>query len=213
MYIYKFRVQVEEIEDYIRDIEISVNQTFEDFHNSIIECNGLDGKELASFFICDSKWRKQRELTLMDMGVEEISADIAQYDDEDYEDLNKSIKVPRTLMKKSAINQYIDDPHQYIIYMYDYINPKIFYIELIKTTEAQSGTNYPRCTLSEGKLPDNKKNNFPILGTIGDEDFDNIDDVDEEELLIDDIDDLSEEVNEEESGFENDNPDFDNEKF
>ena len=48
MHVYKFRVLSEEQNEFVRDIEISSIQTFEDFHKIILQTSGLDGKELAN---------------------------------------------------------------------------------------------------------------------------------------------------------------------
>lgn len=181
MYSYKFRVTTEEVEDFVRDIEILSNQTFEEFHYFILESIEVSQSELASFFVCDQKWRKKQEVTLIDMGVDDLQDDF----DEDEEDKKLSPKIPCSVMKDSVLNQFIDDPHQRIIYEYNYTNPIVFYIELLKTTQAVQGIEYPRCTQLVGKLPENKNNIFPIIGEIGDEmdmmaDFD--EDVDDSDL-------------------------------
>jgi hypothetical protein len=181
MYSYKFRVTTEEVEDFVRDIEILSNQTFEEFHYFILESIEMSQSELASFFVCDQKWRKKQEVTLIDMGVDDVQDDF----DEDEEGKKMSPKIPCSVMKDSVLNQFIDDPHQRIIYEYNYTNPIVFYIELLKTTQAVQGIEYPRCTQLVGKLPENKNNIFPIIGEIGDEmdmmaDFD--DDSDDSDL-------------------------------
>jgi hypothetical protein len=182
MYSYKFRVTTEEVEDFVRDIEILSNQTFEEFHYFILESIEVNQSELASFFICDQKWRKKHEVTLIDMGVEDVQDDV-----DDEEDKKFSSKIPCVVMKDAVLNQFIDDPHQKIMFEYNYTNPIVFYIELLKTTQAVQGIEYPRCTQLVGKLPENKNNIFPIIGEIGDEmdmmaDFD--EDVEDEDAAI-----------------------------
>lgn len=184
MYIYKFRITVDDVDDFVRDIEISANQNFEDFFYAITNCTDLDSKNLSSFFICDAKWRRIKELTLVDMGVDDDKVSYANDDDDDYED---SPKIPVCLMNSQKISDAIDDPHQRIIFMYDYMKPLLMYIELLKTIEAVNDINYPRCTYQEAKLPITLKNNFPIIGAIGDEEFENLTNVDDEDIPDDDI--------------------------
>ena len=50
MYFYKFRVYYDEVEDFVRDIEILSNDNFENFHKILLSSIGLDGQELASNF-------------------------------------------------------------------------------------------------------------------------------------------------------------------
>ncbi|MDD2346622.1 MAG: hypothetical protein PHY85_10840 [Bacteroidales bacterium] len=165
MYSYKFRVTTEEVEDFVRDIEVLSNQTFEQFHYFIMESLEISQSELASFFICDQKWRKKQEITLIDMGVEDVQDD----SDEDDDGLKVSPKIPCFVMKDAVLNQFMDDPHQKILYEYNYTNPIIFEIELLRTTQSIQRIEYPRCTQLVGKLPDNKNNIFPIIGEISDD--------------------------------------------
>jgi hypothetical protein len=137
MHIYRFRVLMEDIDDFYRDIEISPGETFESLHKAIIEAADLSGKELASFYICDSKWNRKKEVSLIDMRVG---------DEEENE------KAP-LIMSKCKLGQFIDDPHQRMIYVYDFLNLYEFYIELSKIAPAEKGVKYPRCVKKVGEIP------------------------------------------------------------
>ncbi|NVO02337.1 MAG: hypothetical protein HXX09_06500 [Bacteroidetes bacterium] len=144
MHIYKFRLIIEDQDDYFRDIEIKSTQTFEDFHNFILKVVNFDGKELASFYKSDSQWRPQTEISLVDM-----TDDTPSFDDEEGE----VKKAPIFLMSKSILKDFIDDPHQKIIYVYDFLNLYTFYLELLKILPAEDKVVYPRCVKSQGELP------------------------------------------------------------
>lgn len=148
MHVYKFRVLSEEDEKFIRDIEIKSTQTFEDFHFIILGSLGFKGNELASFYTCDRKWNKLREITLLDMTDQKIPE--SDQIDED-ETLCQEI-MPMFVMKDSKINKFIEDPHQRFIYEYDFLNLRTFYIELVKIIQGEENITYPRCTLSKGKI-------------------------------------------------------------
>ena len=154
MYFYKFRVYYDEVEDFVRDIEILSNDNFENFHKILLSSIGLDGQELASFYICDSKWNKQKEISLMDMG------DDSEKEDPEYEEgdeFSLRSKLPISVMKDSLLKDFITDPHQHIMYEYDFLNPKVFYIELLKVLTAEEGVQYPRCTNKVKELPKQMK--------------------------------------------------------
>jgi hypothetical protein len=145
MYTYKFRLFFDEVEDFVRDFEISAEHSFLDFHHAIIQSiNGLDGNELASFYLCDNTWHKIREITLIDMGDKEEDAEKQQ--------------LPKITMGEAVLSDLIDDPHQLLMYEYDFLNLKTFFIELIKSSESSDEFTYPRCTASIGELP--KQANF-----------------------------------------------------
>lgn len=155
MFYYKFRVYFDEVEDFVRDIEILANDSFESLHRILYQSIGLEGNELASFSICDSKWNKKNEITLIDMKDDDVE-DSPEYDEED--GYSTKTHLPKFIMKDSLLNKMISDPHQHILYEYDFLNPKVFYIELMKASEAKEGTEYPRCTHKEGELPKSVKN-------------------------------------------------------
>lgn len=135
MFIYKFRISHEDHDDFIMDIEVMSNQTFEDFHNFLVGQLKLDKTQLASFYISNSRWDKKQEITLMDMSDGE-------------ED-----KLP--VMKETKISAFIEDPHQRLIYINDFLNLRTFYIDLLKITkvDGEQKKNYPKVFRLEGTIP------------------------------------------------------------
>ena len=148
MTAYHFRVLLDEQDDFLRDIEIKPGQTFKDFHDAILKSVEIEGNELASFSICDPRWNKQKELTLIDMGVKEPDPEFD--DDDDRKPMN--IPIPVMIMENVKIKEMIDDPHQRILFEYDFLNPKLFYIELMKIVDADPKKEYPLCVKKEGTL-------------------------------------------------------------
>lgn len=149
MHIYKFRILSDEKEDFIRDIEIKSTQTFESFHYAIIESIEFAGNELASFFICDRKWNKTKEITLIDMKIE---IDEKEKNDDFDDEEEVKIVYQTSIMKDSKINQFIEDPHQRMVWEYDFFNLRTLYIELLKIVPAIDGIDYPRCTLKKENI-------------------------------------------------------------
>lgn len=151
MHSYRFRLLYEEQEEFLRDFDVLASQTFLDFHNLIVQSVELKGDELASFFICDKNWRKKKEITLIDM--KQSNEDSIPYEDDDED--NKSGRVNRIPIYEMAnvkIKDLIDDPHQRLLYEYDFLNPKSFFIELMKINNADPKEQYPICVKSVGKL-------------------------------------------------------------
>ena len=147
MHAYRFRMLMDDQEDFLRDFDILSSQTFLDFHNLIMESVELQGNELASFFVCDRTWRKKKEITLINM------KDDFQDDEED-DDVRtpRKSRIPVHEMDKVKIKDIIDDPHQRLLYEYDFLNPKTFFVELTKIVEADKAKTYPVCIKSTGKL-------------------------------------------------------------
>ncbi len=144
MHIYKFRMLSEENEDFIRDFEIQAVQTFEDFHKIINDSVVLKGNELASFYICDQKWNKQIEITLLDM----------RDDHKDDDDESEKENLETYVMNQAQIKDHINEPHQRLLYEYDFLDPKVFFIELLSVYKQKDDDPYPRCSLTRGNLTD-----------------------------------------------------------
>ena len=171
MYTYKFRLFFDDVEDFVRDYEILAEQTFRDLHNVIIKSiAGLDGQELASFYLCDNRWEKEQEITLIDMKIEE-DCDFYVENKEDGE-----TDIPKIIMSEAILSDYIDDPHQRLIYEYNFLNISTFYIELLKTFESNKRVEYPRCVHSVGEMP---KPTAHLLDE--DLDIDLVEDIEDEE--------------------------------
>jgi len=141
MNIFKFRILVDENDDFVREIEIKSNATFENLHNFIVKSLKLSSKELASFHTSNDKWEKLQEITLIDMSGDD---DI---------DLKES-DVVRTifLMSESKLNRFLDEIDQKLIYEYDFLQMRTFLMELADITPEDKSVKYPRLTLSKGRL-------------------------------------------------------------
>ena len=150
MYYYKFKVYYDEVEDFVRDVDVLANSNFEDFHHFLYECLGLQGNEFAAFSICDQKWNKQKEITIMDTSEDE-DVETPEYEDED--SFSTKTRLPKFVMKDAILKDFITDPHQHILYEYDFIDPKTFYIEFQKAAQTEKPDEFPRCTFQKGTLP------------------------------------------------------------
>lgn len=192
MHLYRFRLLYEEQDDFLRDFDILSSQTFLDFHNLIIESVELKGNELASFFLCDRNWRKKKEITLIDMQQTEEEQQIDM--DEDEKASARLNKIPTFEMAKVKIKDIIDDPHQRLLFEYDFLNPKTFYIELMKIIDADVNEKYPKCSKSMGKLLPTAIASLPFIAEDASEiplpgEFDEItqtdDDIDNDDIIMD----------------------------
>ena len=183
MYYYKFKVLFDEVEDFERIIEILSSDNFESFHKILYESIELTGHELASFSICDAKWNKKQEITLIDM-QDDFKLETPVYDEE--EAFSISSNIPKYIMKNAILKDFIIEPHQHIMYEYDFIHPKVFYIELLKTLPAKENAVFPRCTFSEGVL---LKSNDPFVHSNSEENFINefTEEIDEDDFDEDSI--------------------------
>jgi hypothetical protein len=154
MAVYKFKLTFEDYEDTYRVIEIRSNQTFLDLHKIILESISFDDKQLASFYMSNDSWRKLQEITL--------------------EDMTDDPENPIPEMNSSKLSKYINDPHQKIIYVYDFMALWTMHLELfgIEVKENPKFT-YPRIGKTVGLAP-KQYDKVQKFGLVDDNEFDEI---------------------------------------
>ncbi|MCF8428006.1 MAG: plasmid pRiA4b ORF-3 family protein [Bacteroidia bacterium] len=152
--VYKFKVSFEDYEDISRVIEIKATQTFLDFHKAILDSIKFDDKQMASFYMSNDSWKKGQEITLEDM---------SEGDEK---------RIP--IMANSKLNQFVADPHQKILYVYDFIECWAMNIELVSIQKEETPkTNYPVCIKSTGLAP-KQYDKVQKFGMVEDNEFDEI---------------------------------------
>ncbi len=145
--VYRFKVWFENNEDVVRWIDLKPSQTFLDFHKVILDSVSFDQKELSSFYISDGQWKRHFEIMMEDM----------TQDDSDE-------ALPVILLKDAKLRDYINDPHQRFIFVYDYLANWTFHCELISIEETKTTLNYPAVIKSEGIAPRQREDNkFKLL--------------------------------------------------
>lgn len=143
MAVYRFRIAFEDQEDVVREIEILGKQSFGDLHRAIQEAIGFDNSKDASFFMSDDYWRKGQEITNRKLQTD--------YDDDD--DFRGKKKVSAKSMNTSRVADFIDDPHQKIVYEFDPAVKWTLMIELMRIVSEEPKMNYPRTVKSSGAAP------------------------------------------------------------
>lgn len=131
MQAYKFRVVVDTDDDIFRDIVVAKEQTFADLHQAILAAFSFRGDQMASFYMSNESWEKGQEIGLMDMSFGGESG-------------------PAT-MKDAILKDFVTEPDQKVLYVYDFLKMWIFYIEL--TEEVETTDEVPTIVLSFGDAP------------------------------------------------------------
>jgi hypothetical protein len=146
MLIYRFRITCEEHDGFLREVEIQPNQTFLDFHHIIIDSSELLHCERASFFMTDKKYKKDKEISL-----KSEKRQVRKYDEDLDQVVTESVTLP--LMKVAKLKEYIEDPHQKMIYEFEGRDHFSFHIELFKIFPSEGTESFPRCIKSVADLP------------------------------------------------------------
>lgn len=181
--VYKFRLLSDEVDNFRRDIEIDSEATFHELHKAILDSVNYPDDQMTSFFICNDRWVKELEITLEDMG--------GMSEDESY------------VMAETVIGDIIEEEKQKLVYVFDPLGDRMFYMELSKI-EFGKDVDQATCTKSAGDAPaqllnfDELMSKAPIVEASDDfnEDFYgsdsyNEDDLDPEGYGIGDIADMS----------------------
>ena len=128
--IYRFTIISDEVDDFVREIQIDPEATFFDLHEAILKAANYTNDQMTSFFICDDDWEKEKEITLEEM------------------DNNPEMDI----MKETRLNELIEDEKQKLLYVFDYMTERCFFIELseIITGKEIKGA---KCTKKSGEAP------------------------------------------------------------
>ena len=130
--IYKFLIVSEEVEDFKRVIKIDAEATFKELNDAILDSVGYNHNEMTSFFICDDDWEKRVEVTLIDMG--------------------RDSSEDSWLMDSTHLNELVEDEGQRLMFVFDYMTDRAFYMELRETIPGED-LDAPVCTKSVGEPP------------------------------------------------------------
>ena len=106
--------------------------TFFDLHEAILKAANYTNDQMTSFFICDDDWEKEKEITL--------------------EEMDNNPEMDSWIMKETRLNELIEDEKQKLLYVFDYMTERCFFIELseIITGKEIKGA---KCTKKSGEAP------------------------------------------------------------
>jgi hypothetical protein len=129
--IYHFKITSQESKNFHLEMELDEKQTFFDFHSAIQKSLGFESHQLASFFISDGTWRKHKEISLLDLG------------------LNGGVYLT---MQKTRLFDLIKTEGQNLIYTFDFFNDRSLYIELTGII-MERNLKEPTVTMKQGDAP------------------------------------------------------------
>ena len=156
MAVYKFKITFEEFDDISRQIEIKASQSFLELHKSILSSIAFDDRHMASFYLSNDNWARGQEITMEDMS--------------EGDDAEKSTPI----MKTSLLQDFIDDPHQKLVYVYDFMEMWTLRLELCGIEmKDKPGIQYPFCSKSLGIAP-KQYDKVQKLGLVEDSEFDEL---------------------------------------
>ena len=146
--IYTLRMISNEVDDFIREIEIDGEDNFLTLHHFIQENLNYDSTLMASFFTTDDGWNKETEITLMDM-MDGENPDLCVMDD-------------------AVIADFIQSNKQRMLYVFDFFAERGFFIEVCNIKEGK--LDDPEIVKSEGKAPEQIQPDMLLDNSLPDDD-------------------------------------------
>lgn len=129
--IFHFEIISQEHKNFKLEVELTEYHTFFDFHSIIQRSLGYESHQLASFFVADERGLKEKEISLLDLGMNGG----AYY-----------------IMQKTSLSKLIYSKGQRLIYTFDFLNDRSLLIELTDII-MEKNLSEPLVTLKLGDTP------------------------------------------------------------
>lgn len=129
--IYQFQIVSQEVQNFRLEVALDDKHSFFDFHSIIQKSVGFESHQLASFFVSNKRWRKLVEISMLDLGINGAAFYI---------------------MQKTKLRDLLQNKGQQLIYTFDFLNDRSFFIELIGII-MEKNLNEPLVALKQGDSP------------------------------------------------------------
>ncbi len=130
--IYRFTFMTDEVDNFKRVFEADPYATFLDLHKAILDSAGYPDDQMTSFFLCNNKWEKEQEVTLVEMG--------------------SSYEYDNLVMEDTHLDDLITEPKQKLIYIFDPMFERNFFGSLTEIVAGKSMSGV-ECVEKVGKAP------------------------------------------------------------
>ncbi|MFV0398335.1 MAG: IS1096 element passenger TnpR family protein [Bacteroidales bacterium] len=130
--VFRFIILSDEVDNFHREICIDSEATFLELHEAILNSVAFAKDQITSFFICNDRWEKETEVTLIEMDSG------SEYDN--------------WVMDSTRLSDLIEDEGQRLLYVFDYMTERSFFMEL-KEIIVGKDLEKAKCTDSVGNPP------------------------------------------------------------
>ena len=129
--IYKITFSCDEVDGFRRVFEVDSDATFLDLHQAILKSVGYPDDQMTSFFMCNERWEKEQEVTLVEMG--------------------SNFEYDNMVMESTRLSDLLEERGQRMIYVFDPMYERYFFGSV---TEMLPGSLYDvECVESRGISP------------------------------------------------------------
>lgn len=131
--VYRFILISNEVDDFIREFKLDSEASFYELHQAILASCHYTDNQPTSFFICNEEWEQEQEILLEDMGTSRSDEDLY-------------------LMKTTRLSEFIEDEKQRLVYVFDPLDNRMFFMELAEICFGQT-QEHPVCSREHGEAP------------------------------------------------------------
>ena len=132
---YRFEISLPNSSDFRCEIAMGGKQTFQQFHDKIIEVLGYDVSQMASCYTLDRMGNRVKEIALMDMSTEDEETDTL-------------------VMDVTEIQEIVNANCIELEYVFDFFNNRYFRVEYAGEYIADSADVLPVCIYCDGDIPE-----------------------------------------------------------
>lgn len=105
--IYKITFSCDEVDDFRRVYEADSDATFLELHQAILQSVGYTDDQMTSFYMCNERWEKGQEVTLVEMG--------------------SNFEFDNMVMESTRLSELLEERGQRMIYVYDPMFERYFF--------------------------------------------------------------------------------------
>lgn len=130
--IYRITFSYEDIDDFRLTFEADSEASFLDLHNAILAAVKYPNDQMTSFFMCNERWEKEQEVTLVEM--------------------DSSFEYDNLVMEQTRLSELLEEQGQRLIYIFDPLYERYFFGNL---REIKAGNmDGVKCVEKRGKAPE-----------------------------------------------------------
>ncbi len=143
--IYKITFSCEEGDNFRRVFEADSEATFLDLHKAILESVKYPDDQMTSFFLCNDRWEKGQEVTLVEM--------------------DSNFEYDNMVMSETRLSDLITEQGQRLMYIFDPMFERYFFGSVKEILPgSMEGV---QCVEKSGKAPKQLHTEDPLTGIVG----------------------------------------------
>ncbi len=131
--VYKIKFISDEVDGFVREVEIDSDSTFLDLNKIILDSCGFPDDQMTSFFICDEEWERKEQITREDMETADVDEDIY-------------------VMEETPLTDFIEEEEQKLEFIFDPFAERSFFLD-VKEIRPGEHLKHPKITRVKGDAP------------------------------------------------------------